>query len=322
MVYYTLRYMARAYRPCSAANGQRCREQRCRELGLAMGILTEVKGMNTVCEEKADRRIDGRRDDQIRPVRMTDHYLMSPQGSVLIEMGNTKVICTASVEESTARHLTGTGQGWVTAEYGMLPGSTGTRKKRDKGGKQDGRSVEIQRLIGRALRSVVDMKKLGERTIWIDCDVIQADGGTRTASITGAFVAMVEAMAWMMKQGMIDEIPVTGFVSAISVGMIEGAAMLDGADTDGMERRDGAAGDGARRQRPILDLCYQEDSRAAVDMNVVMTDRGEFIEIQGTGEQNPFSRAELSRLLELAEQGCRALHEEQKKVLGAIIEIM
>ena len=137
-------------------------------------------------------RIDGRENNQIRPVKITNNYLMSPQGSVLIEMGNTKVICTASVENSTARHLVGTGQGWVTAEYGMLPGSTGTRKKRDKGGKQDGRSVEIQRLIGRALRSVVDMEKLGERTIWIDCDVIQADGGTRTASITGAFVAMDE----------------------------------------------------------------------------------------------------------------------------------
>lgn len=237
-------------------------------------------------------RIDGREKGQLRPVKITNHYLMSPQGSVLIEMGNTKVICTASVENSTARHLVGTGQGWVTAEYGMLPGSTGTRKKRDKGGKQDGRSVEIQRLIGRALRSVVDMEKLGERTIWIDCDVIQADGGTRTASITGAFVAMVEAMKWMKQQGMIEEIPVTAQVSAVSVGMV------------GEER--------------ILDLCYGEDSHARVDMNVVMTDQGEFIEVQGTGEECPFTRADLSALLELAEAGCRQLHQVQKEIIGEI----
>ena len=238
-------------------------------------------------------RIDGREKGQLRPVKITNHYLMSPQGSVLIEMGNTKVICTASVENSTARHLTGTGQGWVTAEYGMLPGSTGTRKKRDKGGKQDGRSVEIQRLSGRALRSVVDMEKLGERTIWIDCDVIQADGGTRTASITGAFVAMVEAMKWMKQQGMIEEIPVTAQVSAVSVGMV------------GEER--------------ILDLCYAEDSHARVDMNVVMTDQGEFIEVQGTGEECPFTRADLSALLELAEAGCRQLHQVQKEIIGEIV---
>ena len=237
-------------------------------------------------------RIDGRENNQIRPGKITNNYLMSPQGSVLIEMGNTKVICTATVENSTARHLTGTGQGWVTAEYGMLPGSTGTRKKRDKGGKQDGRSVEIQRLIGRALRSVVDMKGLGERTIWIDCDVIQADGGTRTASITGAFVAMVEAMKWMKEQGMIETIPVTAMVSAISVGM------------KGDER--------------ILDLCYLEDSSAKVDMNVVMTDKGEFIEVQGTGEECPFSRADLNGMLELAEKGCRELHEAQKAITGEI----
>ena len=239
-------------------------------------------------------RIDGREKGQLRPVKITNHYLMSPQGSVLIEMGNTKVICTASVENSTARHLTGTGQGWVTAEYGMLPGSAGTRKKRDKGGKQDGRSVEIQRLIRRALRSVVDMEKLGERTIWIDCDVIQADGGTRTASITGAFVAMVEAMKWMKQQGMIEEIPVTAQVSAVSVGMV------------GEER--------------ILDLCYAEDSHARVDMNVVMTDQGEFIEVQGTGEECPFTRADLSALLELAEAGCRQLHQVQKEIIGEITE--
>lgn len=231
---------------------------------------------------------ENRRCDETRPVRMTDHYLMSPQGSVLIEMGNTKVICTASVEESTAKHLTGTGKGWITAEYGMLPGSTGTRKKREKG-KPDGRSVEIQRLIGRSLRSVVDMEKLGERTIWIDCDVIQADGGTRTASITGAFVAMVQAMQWMKAQGMIDEIPVTACVSAISVGIVEG--------------------------EKLLDLQYSEDSHAKVDMNVIMTDKGEFIEIQGTGEEAPFTRQDLFDLLALAEKGCRELHEIQKSML-------
>lgn len=232
-------------------------------------------------------RID-RKPDEKRATRVTDHYLMSPAGSVLIETGNTKVICTASVENSTARHLTGTGKGWVTAEYGMLPGSTGTRKRRDKN-KQDGRSVEIQRLIGRALRSVVDMEKLGERTIWIDCDVIQADGGTRTASITGAYIAMVQAMQWMMEEGMIDELPVTACVSAISVGIVDG--------------------------EPLLDLCYEEDSSAQVDMNLVMTDKGEFIELQGTGEEAPFTKDELFRLIELGEKGCRELHQIQKDIL-------
>ena len=221
-------------------------------------------------------RIDERKNNNIRPVKITKDFLKHPQGSVLIEMGNTKVICTAMVENSTARHLTGTGQGWVTAEYSMLPGSTVTRKKRDKGGKQDGRSVEIQRLIGRSLRSVVDMKKLGEKTIWIDCDVIQADGGPRTASITGAYVAMVLAMKRMMEDGQIAELPVNGYVSAISVGIVE--------------------------DEPILDLCYEEDSRAMIDMNVVMTDKGKFIEIQGTGEERPFKRNELDELLKLAEE--------------------
>ena len=236
-------------------------------------------------------RIDGRKNDEMRKVKITNNYLNNPQGSVLIEMGNTKVICTAMVEDMTARHLTGTGQGWVTAEYSMLPGSTVTRKKRDRGGKQDGRGVEIQRLIGRALRSVVNMEALGERTIWIDCDVIQADGGTRTASITGAFVAMVDAMKWMVREGMIDEIPIIGYVSAISVGIVEG--------------------------EPILDLCYQEDSRAMVDMNIVMTDKGQFIEIQGTGEERPFDQVELTNLLSLGQKGCHELHQIQTRVTGA-----
>lgn len=236
-------------------------------------------------------RIDGRERDRIRPVKITNNYLMSPQGSVLIEMGNTKVICTATVEEQTARHLTGTGKGWITAEYSMLPGSCETRKKRDRG-KTDGRSVEIQRLIGRALRSVADMDKLGERTIWIDCDVIQADGGTRTASITGAFVAMAEAMKKMKREGLIEDIPLNGFVSAVSVGIVE--------------------------NEKLLDLCYAEDSKAMVDMNVVMTDRGEYIEIQGTGEDRPFYREELNELLFLAAEGCRQLHQIQKQITGEI----
>ena len=235
-------------------------------------------------------RIDERKNNNIRPVKITKDFLKHPQGSVLIEMGNTKVICTAMVENSTARHLTGTGQGWVTAEYSMLPGSTVSRKKRDKGGKQDGRSVEIQRLIGRSLRSVVDMKKLGEKTIWIDCDVIQADGGTRTASITGAYVAMLLAMKRMLEDGQLAELPVTGYVSAISVGIVE--------------------------DEPILDLCYEEDSRAMIDMNVVMTDKGEFIEIQGTGEERPFKRSELDELLKLAEEGCRKLHQMQEEIIN------
>ena len=236
-------------------------------------------------------RRDGRARDGLRPVKITNNYLMSPQGSVLIEMGNTKVICTASVEEATARHLVGSGQGWVTAEYAMIPGATGTRKKRDRG-KTDGRSVEIQRLIGRSLRSVVDMQALGERTIWIDCDVIQADGGTRTASITGAFVAMVEAMKWMKERGMIDRIPVRSFISAVSVGIVDGETRLD--------------------------LCYEEDSSAIADMNVVMTDRGEYIEIQGTGEERPFSEKELIQLLALASEGCHRLHLMQQEVIGEI----
>lgn len=237
-------------------------------------------------------RVDNRSNEQIRSVKITNNYLMSPQGSVLIEMGNTKVICTATVEETTARHLKGTGQGWITAEYGMLPGSTGTRKRRDVG-KTDGRTVEIQRLIGRSLRSVVDMSKLGERTIWIDCDVIQADGGTRTASITGGYIAMVEAMKWMKVEGMIEEIPLTSMVSAISVGIVA--------------------------DEPMLDLCYLEDFDAQVDMNLVMTDKGEYVEIQGTGEESTFSANQLKKLLELGEKGCSLLFEKQKEINGDFI---
>lgn len=239
-------------------------------------------------------RKDGRRHDELRTLRITNNYLIHAEGSVLIEMGDTKVICTATVEDTTARHLKGTGQGWVTAEYGMLPRSTGTRKQRDSSkGKIDGRTMEIQRLIGRSLRSVVDMKKLGERSIWIDCDVIQADGGTRTASITGAFIAMVEAMKWMKKQGMITEIPVKNYVSAISVGIVEDEA--------------------------ILDLCYVEDSSAMVDMNVIMTEQGEYIELQGTGEECPFRADQLAELLALAQKGCFELNARQKEIIGDVI---
>ncbi len=239
-------------------------------------------------------RIDGRSSDGIRSIKITNEYLMHAEGSVLIEMGNTKVICTASVEEKTAQHLKGSGKGWVTAEYGMLPRSTGTRKIRDATkGKVDGRTQEIQRLIGRALRSVVDMDKLGERTIWIDCDVIQADGGTRTASITGAFVAMMEAFRKMKRDGKIAEIPVKNYVSAISVGIVDGNLLLD--------------------------LCYEEDSRASVDMNVVMTDKGEYIEVQGTGEEAPFSAKDLAALLALAEKGCMQLFDIQKEIIGGLL---
>lgn len=241
------------------------------------------------------KRIDDRNNDELRTVKISNHYLMHAEGSVLIEMGNTKVICTASVEEKTAQHLKGTGKGWVTAEYGMLPRSTETRKQRDSSkGKIDGRTMEIQRLIGRSLRSVTDLDKLGERTIWIDCDVIQADGGTRTASITGAFIAMVEAMKWMKENGMLETIPVKNFVSAVSVGI------LNGEEGDEI----------------VLDLPYIEDSAAKVDMNVVMTDLGEYIEVQGTGEESPFRPEQLQNMLALAAKGCKELNRIQKEILG------
>ncbi len=236
-------------------------------------------------------RVDGRKLDQLRPLKMTDNFLMHPAGSVLIETGDTKVICTACVEEKTAPHLKGTGKGWVTAEYAMLPGSTADRKKRD-GVKKDGRSTEIQRLIGRSLRSVVDLDKLGERSIYIDCDVIQADGGTRTASITGAFVAMVQAMKKLKADGLIEEVPITSFLSAVSVGKVADQLMLD--------------------------LCYEEDSRAQVDMNVIMTDDGRFVELQGTGEEAPFTAEEMVGLVALAKKGCEELCKAQKEIIGEL----
>ena len=235
--------------------------------------------------------VDGRQLDQLRPLKITDNFLMHPAGSVLIETGDTKVICTACVEEKTAPHLKGTGKGWVTAEYAMLPGSTADRKKRD-GVKKDGRSTEIQRLIGRSLRSVVDLDKLGERSIYVDCDVIQADGGTRTASITGAFVAMVQAMKKLKEQGLIEEVPITSFLSAVSVGKVADQLMLD--------------------------LCYEEDSRAQVDMNVIMTDDGRIVELQGTGEEAPFTADEMVGLVALAKKGCEELCKAQKEIIGEL----
>ena len=242
-------------------------------------------------------RIDKRQFDELRNVKITRNYLMHPYGSVLIEMGKTKIICTAMIDDRVPPFLKGTNTGWITSEYSMLPGSTGTRKIRDSSrGRIDGRSQEIQRLIGRSLRSVVDLKNIGERTVWIDCDVIQADGGTRTASITGAFVAMADALYKLYKEGQIKSIPLKNFVAAISVGIGE----------DG----------------PILDLCYQEDSKAKVDMNLVMTDEGKFIEIQGTGEEGTFSRDELNELLDLGEKGNRELFQIQREVLGEIADLI
>lgn len=236
-------------------------------------------------------RFDGRQNDQLRSVKMTKDYIIHPQGSVLIEMGNTKVICTAMIEEKVPPFLKGSGTGWITAEYGMLPGSTQTRKIRDAAkGKIDGRSMEIQRLIGRALRSVVDLAKLGERTIWIDCDVIQADGGTRTAAITGSFVALMSAFQKLIAQGTLESAPITDYVAAVSVGVHNGEA--------------------------ILDLCYEEDSKAEVDMNLVMTGSGKFIEIQGTGEERPFDQEELTQMLAIGNKGIRELMAIQKLTLG------
>lgn len=235
-------------------------------------------------------RIGRRQLDELRNYTIKRHFQKYPAGSVLIEMGNTKVICAASIEERVPFFLRGTGEGWIAAEYSLLPSATATRTQREAvRGKQSGRTQEIERLIGRSLRSVVDTKAIGERTIMIDCDVIQADGGTRTAAITGAFVALVEACATFYKKGNI--FPVKDFVAAISVGI-------------------------SHEGDPVLDLCYEEDSQAIVDMNVVMTGEGKFIEIQGTGEGRPFSQAELSSLLQLGEKGCRELISYQKDILG------
>lgn len=236
-------------------------------------------------------RIDGRKNNQLRPVKITPYYLDYPQGSCLIEMGKTKVISTAMVEEGVPKFLKGQGKGWVTAEYGMLPASTPERSTRDAvRGRIDGRSQEIQRLIGRALRSIIDVDKLGERTIWVDCDVLQADGGTRTSAITSGFVAVELAIRRLLEEGVVLESPVRENIAAVSVGIVDG--------------------------EPMLDLCYEEDSRAEVDMNVVMTESGRFVEIQGTAEKNPFGKVELKELLTLAQGGIEKLIKIQKKVLS------
>ena len=240
-------------------------------------------------------RLDGRLPDAVRPTRITAEYLMHAEGSVLIEVGRTKVICTASVEERVPPFLRGSGKGWVTAEYGMLPRATSTRTTREaSAGKVGGRTQEIQRLIGRSLRSVTSLTELGERTIWVDCDVIQADGGTRTASITGGFVAMVLAMERLRSQTVIPRVPVSDYVAATSVGVVSGSALLD--------------------------LAYDEDSRAEVDMNVVKTAGGLFIEVQGTAETKPFDRGSLDSLLALADQGIRSLVEKQREIVGKILK--
>ncbi|HEU0187047.1 MAG TPA: ribonuclease PH [Gallionellaceae bacterium] len=232
-----------------------------------------------------------RQPDQLRNIRITRKYTRHAEGSVLIECGDTKVICTASVEERVPQHKKGSGEGWVTAEYGMLPRSTGSRMDREAArGKQTGRTQEIQRLIGRSLRAVVDLSRLGERTIQIDCDVIQADGGTRTASITGAFVALQDAVTFLLQKGLIKESPLRDSVAAISVGIYRGT--------------------------PVLDLDYAEDSDCDTDMNVVMLGSGRFVEVQGTAEGHPFSREEMDALLELARQGIGQLIEMQREALS------
>jgi len=242
-------------------------------------------------------RIDGRRPNQARKLTITDNYIEHAEGSVLIEIGGTKVICTATVDEKVPLFKKGSGEGWLTAEYCMIPRATQKRNDRDISKlKLSGRTAEIQRLIGRALRAVIDFKALGERTVIIDCDVIQADGGTRTASITGGFIAAVRACKWMMDKGVIGKMPVKGFVAATSVGIVGGTAFLD--------------------------LCYTEDSGADVDMNVVMTDTGKFVEIQATAEQIPFSEIEYVEMLELAKNGINALITAQKKTLGLLSKMI
>jgi ribonuclease PH len=236
-------------------------------------------------------RPSGRQPDQLREIRFTRQYTMHAEGSVLVEFGNTKVLCTASIEENVPRFLKGKGQGWITAEYGMLPRSTNTRNGREASrGKQGGRTLEIQRLIGRSLRAAVDLKKLGENTITIDCDVIQADGGTRTASVSGACVALVDALSWLLEKKKIKNDPLIGLIASVSVGLYKG--------------------------EPVLDLDYAEDSNADTDMNVVMTQQGGFVEIQGTAEAEPFTLEQQQAMLVLADKGIREIVQQQQKVLN------
>ena len=235
-------------------------------------------------------RVDGRKNNEIRSVKIQRNFVESAEGSVLISMGNTRVICTASIEERVPPFLKDQKKGWITAEYSMLPRATQTRTMRESStGRVSGRTHEIQRLIGRALRSVVDLSGLGERTIWIDCDVLQADGGTRTASITGAFICLSDALRYALRNGLIERTPLKDYLAAVSVGVVRG--------------------------QPMLDLCYTEDSIAEVDMNVVMTGSGKFVEIQGTAEGLPFSKGALDSLVKLAEEGINNLISMQKRAI-------
>jgi len=236
-------------------------------------------------------RPSGRAVNDLRPIIITRNFTKHAEGSVLIEFGDTKVICTASVDKGVPAFLRGRGEGWLTAEYGMLPRSTNSRMGREAArGKQGGRTVEIQRLIGRSLRAAIDLKKLGENTIVIDCDVIQADGGTRTAAITGGFVALIDAVRTLQKKGLIKKDPIKHFIAAVSVGVYQGS--------------------------PVLDLDYAEDSKAETDMNVIMTENDGYVEVQGTAEDGPYSRAEMDAMLALAEKGIAELIELQRSVLG------
>ena len=238
-------------------------------------------------------RSDGRKLSQLRPLKITPSYIKTADGSVLIEMGDTRVICTAKLEERVPPFLRNSGKGWITAEYGMLPGSSQQRIGRESSrGKVGGRTHEIQRLIGRSLRSVADLKSLGERSVWIDCDVIQADGGTRTASITGAYIALMEAVRVWRERGILSADPVKDAVAAVSIGIVDG--------------------------KILLDLCYEEDSKADVDMNFVMTGSGKFIEVQGTAESAPFTKKQMERMAEIAHQGIKELLQAQKKVIAAL----
>ncbi|MEW6399527.1 MAG: ribonuclease PH [Bacillota bacterium] len=252
-------------------------------------------GLSRSKEVDGVERLDGRRPDQLRPVSITRQVLAYAEGSALVEAGMTRVICTASVQDGVPPFLKGSGRGWVTAEYGMLPRSTAERIPRDGGrGRQAGRTYEIQRLIGRSLRAITDMEALGERTLVLDCDVLQADGGTRTAAITGAFVALVDACDYLRGQELLVTLPLFSQVAAVSVGVVQGQVLLD--------------------------LTYEEDARAEVDMNVVMTGDGRLVEVQGTAERKPFDRTQLGRLLDVAEAGVSQLLDLQRRVLGPLAE--
>ncbi len=244
-------------------------------------------------KDESMKRVDGRRADEMRPISISPHYLRHAEGSVLIQVGETKVICSATIEAKVPPFLKGSGKGWITAEYGMIPRSSAQRISRESSrGRVSGRTQEIQRLIGRSLRAIVDLKRLGERTIWIDCDVIQADGGTRTASISGAFVALALALSKAVEQGSLKVFPARDFVAATSVGVVEGELLLD--------------------------LNYPEDSSAEVDMNVVKTGNGRFVELQGTAESEPFDQDQLSELLKVAQKGIDGIVQHQSEVLGPL----